>query len=226
MPRDGAETSSIKTQQVFSPLLPFEQRVATQTAVSRFWFVAPRPPRLNHRLHFGAVFLLLLTRLNKDNLQTVELLDEGQSFLQLSLTLRDLQGAAKQLHRTLALDVPLSRTQVLMWIQQSLRLRKQKNTNEYSLMHKVQHFCKNSFKNCLHVQGRKYGLSYFGSFFLLGQFVATFWANSWFVSILINIVTGRVLAATSASSRGQSQVLIQDRNSSNSYKKKTVAYSN
>lgn len=70
--------------------------------------------------------MLLSTWLNQDDLETVELLDEGQRFLKLSLALRDLQGAVQKLQSVLALDVLLSRTQGLVRIEQSLGLTKGK----------------------------------------------------------------------------------------------------
>lgn len=66
--------------------------------------------------------MLLPTRLNQDDLETVELLDEGQYFPQLSLALGNLHGAVQQLQGILALDVLLSGTQFLVRIEQSLRL--------------------------------------------------------------------------------------------------------
>ncbi|TNN64773.1 hypothetical protein EYF80_024968 [Liparis tanakae] len=85
-----------------------------------------RPPRLHQRLRLQVVPVLLSTRLNQDDLETVELLDEGQRFLKLSLALRNLQRAVQKLQSVLALDVLLSRTQGLVRIQQSLGLTKGK----------------------------------------------------------------------------------------------------
>lgn len=100
------------------PLVPFKKRVGAQATVSRCWFVELWPAALHQRLRLHPALLLLVTGLHQDNLETVELLNESQGFLELALALGYLQRAVQQLHRALPLDVPLSRAQGLVRIEQ------------------------------------------------------------------------------------------------------------
>lgn len=115
---------------IFSPLASFEERIVTQAAVCSCTFIEPRPPRLHQGLVLCFELSLLLFCLNQDNLEAVEFLDEGQSFLELSFTLGDLKGPLQQLQRTVALDILLSRTERLIRVQQRHRLRKRKQKHQ------------------------------------------------------------------------------------------------
>lgn len=80
-----------ETSPIFSPLTSLEQRVVTQATMSSCRFIELRPPRLDQVLRLYAAPVLLVSWLNQDDLETVELLDEGQRFLELSLALGNLQ---------------------------------------------------------------------------------------------------------------------------------------
>lgn len=97
--REGEEgeyrNNKQKPKLAFSPLTSFKERIVTQATVSSCRFIELRPPRLDQRLCLYATLALLVTWLNQHDLQTVELLDEGKRFLELSLALRNLQRAVQ-----------------------------------------------------------------------------------------------------------------------------------